>query len=118
MCCNVHPPARVSTSGVTPDIGTGSAAVSHATLAAVDLRKVTEREREVFGLLGSHLTHEQIGQRLFISVRTVESHVASLRRKLAIPDHRTLVKVAAEHGSAAGTRGAATRRGFRPCAPR
>ena len=81
--------------------------MSHATLAAVDLRKVTEREREVFGLLGSHLTHEQIGQRLFISVRTVESHVASLRRKLAIPDHRTLVKVAAEHGSAAGTRGAA-----------
>ncbi len=50
--------------------------------------RVSPREREVLELLGDHLTHEEIGQRLFISVRTVESHVASLRRKLGLPDHR------------------------------
>src|SRR5947209_17149206 len=58
---------------------------------AGDLVGLSAREREVLLLLGEHLTHEQIGQRLFISVRTVESHVASLRRKLGMADHRSLV---------------------------
>jgi len=44
---------------------------------------VSDRETEVLGLLGEHLSHAEIAARLFISVRTVESHVASLRRKLA-----------------------------------
>ena len=56
---------------------------------------VSPREREVLALLADHLTHEEIGRRLFISVRTVESHVASLRRKLDMPDHRSLVRYAA-----------------------
>ena len=45
----------------------------------VDLDAVTPRERAVLELLGQHLTHEEIGRELFISVRTVESHVAHLR---------------------------------------
>jgi predicted ATPase/DNA-binding CsgD family transcriptional regulator len=63
---------------------------------------VSPREREVLTLLGEHLTHEEIGRRLFISVRTVESHVASLRRKLDLPDHRSLVRHATAQRSAAG----------------
>jgi predicted ATPase/DNA-binding CsgD family transcriptional regulator len=65
----------------------------------MDATGLTPREREVLTLLGEHLTHEQIGQRLFISVRTVESHVASLRRKLGTPDHRALVRHAVEQRS-------------------
>jgi predicted ATPase/DNA-binding CsgD family transcriptional regulator len=57
---------------------------------------VSDREAEVFALLGERLTHAQIGARLFISVRTVESHVASLRRKLGVADHAALVRLAAE----------------------
>lgn len=56
---------------------------------------VSGREAEVFDLVGEYLTHVEIGERLFISVRTVESHVASLRRKLGMIDHRTLVREAA-----------------------
>jgi DNA-binding CsgD family transcriptional regulator len=56
---------------------------------------ISPREHEVLRLLGQHLTHEQIARRLVISVRTVESHVASLRRKLDLPDHRSLVRFAA-----------------------
>jgi DNA-binding CsgD family transcriptional regulator len=43
---------------------------------------VTKREPEVLALLGEPLTYAEIGERLFISARTVESHVITLRRKL------------------------------------
>jgi DNA-binding CsgD family transcriptional regulator len=56
---------------------------------------VTPREQAVLDLLGEQLTHREIGRRRFISPRTVESHVASLRRKLDLPDHRALVRLAA-----------------------
>ena len=57
---------------------------------------VSAREAEAFDLVGEQLTHVEIGERLFISVRTVESHVAALRRKLGMIDHRSLVRLAVE----------------------
>ncbi|MDQ2748705.1 MAG: LuxR C-terminal-related transcriptional regulator [Actinomycetota bacterium] len=56
---------------------------------------VSAREAEVLMLLGEHLTHAEIAARLVVSIRTVETHVASLRRKLDIPGHRDLVRYAA-----------------------
>jgi predicted ATPase/DNA-binding CsgD family transcriptional regulator len=56
---------------------------------------VSEREAEVLALVGEHLTNAEIAARLFISVRTVESHVSSLLRKLDAPDRRALGAVAA-----------------------
>src|SRR5205807_6280604 len=56
--------------------------------------RVSPREADVLDLLGEQLTHEEIAAQLFISVRTVETHVASLRRKLDAPDHRALVRLA------------------------
>ncbi|MDX6365062.1 MAG: hypothetical protein QOK30_138 [Nocardioidaceae bacterium] len=58
---------------------------------------MTPRERAVLELLGDHLTHDEIGRRLFISTRTVESHVAHLRHKLGVPDHRGLVRLASQY---------------------
>src|SRR3954468_1915371 len=74
---------------------------------------VSPREREVLALLGRQLTHEEIGHQLFISARTVESHVASLRRKLDLPDHRSLVRYAVVHADASGS----SRSGMRALAP-
>jgi predicted ATPase/DNA-binding CsgD family transcriptional regulator len=54
---------------------------------------VSEREAEVLAALGEHLTNAEIGARLFISVRTVESHVSSLLRKLQVADRRALAAV-------------------------
>lgn len=51
---------------------------------------ISAREAEVLGLVGEHLTNAEIASQLFISVRTAESHVASLLRKLDVPDRRGL----------------------------
>ncbi|MFD0148764.1 ATP-binding protein [Streptomyces sp. NPDC055721] len=57
---------------------------------------ISSREADVLALLGEHLSNAEIAARLFISVRTVESHVSSLLRKLAVPDRRALSRRAAE----------------------
>jgi DNA-binding CsgD family transcriptional regulator len=41
---------------------------------------VSAREAEVLAAIAEHLTNAEIAGRLFISVRTVESHVSSLLR--------------------------------------
>jgi DNA-binding CsgD family transcriptional regulator len=56
---------------------------------------VTVREAEVLALVGQHLTNAQIADSLSISVRTVDSHVGALLRKLQAPDRRTLARKAA-----------------------
>ena len=55
---------------------------------------ISVREAEVLAAVGDHLTNAEIAARLFISVRTVESHVSSLLRKLQVDDRRGLAAVA------------------------
>jgi predicted ATPase/DNA-binding CsgD family transcriptional regulator len=59
---------------------------------------VTHREHEVLGLVAGHLTNAEIAERLFVSTRTVESHVSSLIRKLEVTDRRGLARRADELG--------------------
>ncbi len=60
----------------------------------------------MLALLGEHLSNAEIAARLFISVRTVESHVSSLLRKLEAPDRRALSRRAAELAGAGRPRSA------------
>ncbi len=64
---------------------------------------VTAREAEVLAAVAERLTNAEIGARLFISVRTVESHVSSLLRKLGVGDRRALAAVAAPLNSVSET---------------
>ena len=54
--------------------------------------EVTAREAEVLALIARHLTNAQIAEALFISRRTVETHVSALLRKLQLPDRRSLAR--------------------------
>jgi predicted ATPase len=62
----------------------------------------------VLAALGEHLTNAEIAARLFISVRTVESHVSSLLRKLQLSDRRALAAASANLRPAAPRGPAAT----------
>ena len=55
---------------------------------------MSEREAEVLAALGEHLSNAQIASRLHLSVRTVETHVSSLLRKLGVADRRALAALA------------------------
>ncbi|MGI5243920.1 LuxR C-terminal-related transcriptional regulator [Dactylosporangium sp. CA-139066] len=69
---------------------------------------ISGREAEVLTLLAEHMSNAEIGAKLYISVRTVETHVSSLLRKLGAADRRALAALAAEWGRAArGGRAAA-----------
>jgi ATP/maltotriose-dependent transcriptional regulator MalT len=52
--------------------------------AADDLEDLSAREREVLELVAAGLSNEEIGKRLFVSVRTIERHLSNVYAKLRI----------------------------------
>ena len=68
---------------------------------------VSDREAEVLRLVGAHLSNAQIANRLVISVRTVESHVSSLLRKLDVASRKELAQLAASYADGSGLPGEA-----------
>jgi DNA-binding NarL/FixJ family response regulator len=59
-----------------------------------DLARLTDRELQVFQLLGSGNSTREIAERLKISPKTVESHREHLKDKLCLPDGVALTRVA------------------------
>jgi predicted ATPase/DNA-binding CsgD family transcriptional regulator len=55
---------------------------------------ISAREAEVLAGVRNHLTNAEIADRLVISVRTVETHVASLLRKVGVDNRRALARAA------------------------
>jgi DNA-binding CsgD family transcriptional regulator len=52
---------------------------------------LSEREQEVADLVLAGLTYKQIGDRLYISAKTVEHHMARMRQRLGCSDRRDLL---------------------------
>ena len=63
---------------------------------------LTEREAEVLELVAQGLTNRQIGERLFISGKTVSVHVSNLLAKLGVASRAEAVSVAHRRGLLAG----------------
>jgi len=61
---------------------------------------LTEREKEVLRLIAEGLTNQEIARRLYISVRTVETHRKNLMEKLGLHTSADLVRYAIRKGLA------------------
>jgi DNA-binding NarL/FixJ family response regulator len=72
---------------------TPTPAADPATDPGLDL--LSAREREVMQLLARGYTYREIGGRLFISVKTVESHASNVLRKLQLSNRNELTRWAA-----------------------
>jgi DNA-binding NarL/FixJ family response regulator len=65
-------------------------------VADVDLDRLTARERDVLRLIARGYTYREAAAELFISDRTVETHVSSVLRKLQLSNRRELSRWAAD----------------------
>lgn len=75
-----------------------SPAVARALVQAPAARTLlTDREREILVYLGQGLSSKHMANLLELSVRTVESHRQSIRRKLNLDGQAELIKYAVEH---------------------
>ena len=61
-----------------------------------ELDQLTQREREVLRLLARGYAYKEIASRLFISVKTVETHVSSVLRKLQLSSRHELTRWASD----------------------
>jgi DNA-binding NarL/FixJ family response regulator len=65
-----------------------------------ELGALTEREREVLGLVAAGLSNDDIAQRLFVSPLTAKTHVNRIMAKLDLRDRAQLVVIAYRTGFA------------------
>jgi DNA-binding NarL/FixJ family response regulator len=61
-----------------------------------ELNELTPREREVLQLIARGYRYKEIAARLHLSIKTVESHVSSVLRKLQLSSRHELTRWAAE----------------------
>ena len=62
-----------------------------------ELDELTPREREVLQLTARGYLYKEIAGRLSLSVKTVESHVSNVLRKLQLSTRHELTRWATEH---------------------
>ncbi|NNE94387.1 MAG: response regulator transcription factor [Verrucomicrobiales bacterium] len=58
------------------------------------LRALSDREIQVFELIGRALSNQAIAKRLNISIRTVDAHKSHIKEKLDLPDNNALLRFA------------------------
>jgi DNA-binding CsgD family transcriptional regulator len=80
-------PTNAKTVTTNPNTGSSTAAAAEVIAAG----KLSEREWEVADLVLAGLTYKQIGDRLFISAKTVEHHVARMRQRLGATSRSDLL---------------------------
>ena len=74
----------------------GRAAAALPMLTAAEIDQLTPREQEVLLLIARGYTYKEIAGRLHLSVKTIESHVSSVLRKLQLSNRNELTRWAAK----------------------
>lgn len=80
---------------LNPSLGAKLAATPEQPAGPPD--DLSERELEVLRLIALGHTNAEIGEQLFLSVRTVETHRAHVQQKLGISTRAELVRYALDH---------------------
>jgi two-component system response regulator NreC len=81
---------------LNPRVGAALAAAPPPSSSPPD--NLTDREVEVLRLIALGHTNAEIGDRLFLSVRTVETHRSRIQQKLGRSTRAELVRYALDHG--------------------
>lgn len=64
--------------------------------ATSSIDSLSDRELQVFQMIGEGSTHQQIADKLVLSVKTIESHVEHIKEKMGISSGRELLQRAIE----------------------
>jgi len=83
---------------VHPALGARMVAAEAQARAAAAADPLSDREREVLRLLALGHTNQEIARKLYISVRTAETHRAHIMQKLGLSTRAELVRHAIAHG--------------------
>lgn len=90
----VAPPSRSNTTLRPPPLIADSESDvedANAVTKLVRLDTLTKREREVFDLMAQGYTHREIAKRLFVSVKTIETHRTRIGEKLGCRNLREIM---------------------------
>ena len=66
-------------------------------LAPDPWQELTERERDILGLIGADLTNREIGDRIFLSEKTIKHYVTNILQKLQVRSRVEAALLAAQH---------------------
>jgi len=61
------------------------------------LQELTEREREILRLIGAGLTNREIGERIFLSEKTIKHYVTNILQKLQVRSRVEAALLIAQH---------------------
>lgn len=69
---------------------------------ALPMDRLTDRELEIFGMIGAGLGVKEIAEKLFLSVKTVEAHREHIKEKLNLKSSAELLRFAIRNAPGAG----------------
>jgi two-component system nitrate/nitrite response regulator NarL len=61
------------------------------------LQELTERERDILGLIGAGMTNREIGERIFLSEKTIKHYVTNILQKLQVRSRLEAALLASQH---------------------
>jgi DNA-binding NarL/FixJ family response regulator len=83
--------------GFVLDAFSGAPPPAAGPVPSPELEQLTPREREVLQLIARGHTYKEVARRLVISIKTVETHVSSVLRKLQLSSRHELARWATDH---------------------
>lgn len=86
---------------VSPSLASEMLVSLTQTQACDPLQDLTGREREILRLIGTGMTNRQIGEKIFLSEKTIKHYVTNILQKLQVRSRVEAALFAAQHGKPA-----------------